>query len=141
MDYPDPVFVFLQSQGCSRAVVEAGLPGLVEHWERIVGSVAEGYQGGLEAYLNDMDTRELLQEAWQTARPDQQHAAAEGLDAADRKMRALVVPTRQCLYGDLVAENEGWNAEDHWWYFSRPASAGRLLISELAGGVAPEADQ
>ncbi|HEX9894446.1 MAG TPA: hypothetical protein VGA78_11015 [Gemmatimonadales bacterium] len=140
MDYPDPVFVFLQSQGCSRAVVAAGLPGLVATWERIVESVAEGYQGSLEQYLNDMDTRELLNEAWQTARRDQQEESAKRLDAVDRHMRGLVIPTTHCLYGDLVAEDEGWTAESHWWYFSRPAAPGRLLMTELRGGAAPGAD-
>ncbi len=133
MDFPDPVLVFLQSQGCSRAVVEGGLDGLVAAWERIVDAVAAGYAGGLEEYLNDMDSRDLLNEAWQVARLDQQEGAAERLQAADRRVRALLVPTAQCLYGDLVAEDEGWTPDSHWWYFSRPAQAGRRLTAELPG--------
>ena len=140
MEYPDPVFVFLQSQGCSRAVIEAGLPGLVTAWERIVQTVADGYQGGLEDYLNDMDTRELLNEAWNTARPDQQQESQARLNAVDSRMRSLVIPTTQCLYGDLVAEDEGWRPDSHWWYFSRPGQAGARLTSELRGDAAPEAD-
>jgi hypothetical protein len=140
MDYPDPVFVFLQSQGCSRAVIEGGLPGLVAAWERIVQSVTDGYQGGLEDYLNDMDTRQLLYEAWQTARPDQQHELQARLQAVDHRMRSLVIPTSECLYGELVADDEGWKPASHWWYFSRPDRAGARLMSELTGDASPEED-
>jgi hypothetical protein len=141
VDYPDPVFVFLQSQGCARAVIEGGLPGLVAAWEQIVERVAGQYAGGLEDYLNDMDTRELLNEAWQVARPDQREESLGRLEAADRRMRGLLVPADHCLYGDVVAEGEGWKPEVEWWYFSLPARAGSRLRSELKGGAAPEADR
>jgi hypothetical protein len=137
--YPDPVLVFLQSQGCSRAVIEGGLPGLVALWEQTVERVAGEYPGGLETYLNDMDTRELLHEAWQIARDDQREESRPRLDAADRRMRGLVVPAGQCLYGDLVATDEGWKPDSHWWYFSIPARASVRFMSELKGGGAPEA--
>lgn len=101
-------------------------------------SVAQGYPGSLENYLDDMDTRELLNEAWQTAREDQREESAERLAVIDRQMRGLVIPTRQCLYGDLVAEDEGWTPDAQWWYFSRPESAGPRLMSELGDDAEPE---
>jgi hypothetical protein len=141
MELPDPVLVFLQSQGCAPAVAEAGLPGLVAAWERIVQAVADGYPGGLEDYLRDMDTRALLDEAWQSARTDQQESSLDRLQAADRRMRALVVPTGGCLSGDVKAEREGWSPDLHWWYFSRPAVAGPRFRSRLEGDDGPGADQ
>lgn len=141
MELPDPVLVFLRSEGCAPAVVEAGLSGLVAAWERVVQSVADGYPGGREDYLRAMDTRALLAEAWQSARADQQQGSLDRLQAADRRLRALVVPTGQCLHGESVAERQGWNADRHWWYFSRPALAGPRLMSELEGDDGPGANR
>jgi len=139
MNLPDPVYVFLQSQDLPRSVVEAGLPGLVSAWEKTVRNVAEGFQGGLEDYLDAMDTRDLLAEVWEVATEDQQLMIERRLTAADSRMRDLVVPVAQCLYGDLVAEDEGWTAESHWWYFSRPREAGSRLKQELTDGGGPGA--
>ena len=87
VNYPDPVVVFLQSQGCSRSVIEGGLPGLVATWEQVVDRVALEYAGGLEDYLNDMDTRELVNEVWQVARTDQREEVRSRLEEADRRIR------------------------------------------------------
>ena len=139
MNLPDPVHVFLQSQDLPRSVVEAGLPGLVSAWEKTVRDVAGGFQGGLEDYLDAMDTRGLLAEAWEVATEDQQLVVELRLEAADRRMRDLVGPVAQCLYGELVAEAEGWTAESHWWYFSRPVGTGPRLKQELPDGGGPGA--
>lgn len=139
VDYPDPVVVFLQSQGCSRAVIEGGLSGLVTAWEQVIDRVAGEYAEGLEDFLNDMDKRELLNEAWQVARDDQRAECRDRLEAADRRMRDLLLPADHCLYGDVVAEAEGWTPEVEWWYFGVPARAGPRLRSELKGGAGPEA--
>ena len=139
MDFPDPVYVFLQSQDLPRSVVEAGLPGLVSAWEKTVRNVGEGFQGGLEDYLDAMDTRDLLAEGWEVATEDQQLVVERRLTAADSRMRELVVSVGRCLYGDLVAEDEGWTAESHWWYFSRPLEAGPRLRQELTDAGGPGA--
>ena len=51
----DPVRDYLQKKGCADHVINGGLAGLVETWEGIVESVAEGYSLGLDDYLNDLD--------------------------------------------------------------------------------------
>lgn len=137
MNLPDPVFVYLQSQDLPRSVVLGGLGGLVASWEAIVDQVEQGFEGGLDDYLNAMDLRDLVASTWEVATDDQQLTYERQLAAADQRMRDLVVPIPHCLYGDIAAEAEGWTSESHWWYFGRPASAGERLMRELAGGDGP----
>ncbi len=59
----DPVGEFLRKRGCPEHIVRGGLQGLLEGWEEVVRSVGEGYSLGLDDYLNDMDGRQLLEEA------------------------------------------------------------------------------
>jgi len=46
-------------------------------------------------------------------------------------MKKLLAPAGKCLWGDEVAEAEGWSARKNWWYFMKPFKAGRDLLAEL----------
>ncbi len=131
MSSPDPVQAFFQTQGCSRRITEAGLPGLVATWEVIVAKVAGRYPDGLEEYLNDMDTRDLLEGAWNSARPEQRESLSRRLAAADARIQKVLVPLGRCLWGPLAAEDEAWKPDIQWWYFSRPIIASEALLHDL----------
>jgi len=127
----DPVRDYLRERGCGKHVVEGGLEGLVENWEKTVRSVEDGYSLTLDDYLNDLDGRQLIAEALAVA-GDQQCAAINArLDRADEKMRNLTEPTEVCLWGEDVAEEEGWTPEENWWYFARPIKADAELLAEI----------
>ncbi|HEU4830294.1 MAG TPA: hypothetical protein VFT04_13965 [Gemmatimonadales bacterium] len=127
----DAVRDYLQLRGAAAHVVAGGLEGLLEAWDRLVGEVDRGYRFTLDDYLNDLDVRELLAGAIERAgEPDAERARAR-LEAADERLRHLVVPTGECLWGAAVAEDEGWSPEMHWWYFSRPRRPGRALAADL----------
>ena len=53
---------FLNGRGCPEDVVERGLAGLVEDWERTAEQVGSGYPLGLDDYLNDVDGRQLIED-------------------------------------------------------------------------------
>ena len=127
----DPVRDYLRETGCGEHVIEGGLPGLVENWEKTVRSVEEGYSLTLDDYLNDLDARELIAEALLVAGDDQRAEIAARLSQADNRMRALTEPTEVCLWGEEIAEEEGWTAEGNWWYFARPINAGAELLAEI----------
>jgi hypothetical protein len=127
----DPARDYLRERGCGEHVIEGGLEGLVESWEKTVRQVEEGYSLTLDDYLNDLDARQLIAEALVVA-SDQQRAAIEArLSRADEKMRNLTEPTKFCLWGEEVAEEEGWTAEENWWYFARPIKAAAELLAEI----------
>jgi len=122
---------FLSERGCPDDVVEGGLEGLIAAWKRVADHVADGYSLGLDDYLNDLDGRQLLEEALAHATDEERASAMPRIRRTDERMKSLVVPTLECLWGDKVAEQEGWSPESHWWYFSLPRAPGELLREDL----------
>ena len=127
----DPVRDYLCERGCGEHVVEGGLEGLVEGWEETVRQVEEGYSLTLDDYLNDLDARQLIADALTAATDQQRERINERLSQADEKMRGLTEPTKVCLWGEEVAEEEGWTAKENWWYFARPIKADAELLAEI----------
>ncbi|MGE5844563.1 MAG: hypothetical protein ACM32K_06650 [Syntrophaceae bacterium] len=131
MQGKDPVGEFLRKRGCPEHVVRGGLRGLAENWEEVVRSVEEGYSLGLDDYLNDLDGRQLLEEALAVAPAQDKKTALQRVRRADAKMQTLVRPSGRCLWGDETARHEGWTARKNWWYFSIPVNPGEELLNEL----------
>ena len=127
----DPVADFLKARGCPAHVIRGGLMGLIESWETIVESVEKGYSLGLDDYLNDMDGRQLVEEALGVASEKDKKKYADRLRQADAGMKKLLVPAGKCLWGAEVAEAEGWSARKNWWYFMKPLKGGHDLLAEI----------
>jgi hypothetical protein len=122
---------FLRRRGAAEHLVEGGLAAMVEAWERVAEGVAGGYALGLDDYLNDLDLRQLLEEALGAANDLERARTAPRLAAADARMRGATVPARRCLWGDDVARYHGWDAERNWWYYRVPRDAGPELGEDL----------
>ena len=127
----DPVRDFLRRSGASYAVVTKGLRGLVENWERVVAQVSEGYQLTLDDYLNDMDGRQLLANALELAPPEIREAFQARVNDADMRIRLQLVPAGRCIWGAIVAGDEGWREDVNWWYYEKPRHPGPQLAAEL----------
>ena len=123
---------FLREKGCSFQVAERGLPGLVESWEKVVKSVEAGYSLTLDDYLNDLDARQLLEEALEVAPLAEQQNFEERIRQADDQMRGLTTRSSVCLWGDELAEEEGWTQKKNWWYYACPVDADAELLAEIA---------
>jgi DNA-binding transcriptional regulator YbjK len=130
----DRVRRFLEARGAPQHVVEGGLTGLLRGWEATVASVAEGYPlDTLDDYLNDLDGRQILDEALAIAPRTEAERLRARVAAADARFRALIVPTVRCLWGDRAAAEHGWSADRSWWYWSRPQRTGAELSREIDG--------
>jgi len=127
----DPVRDYLRQSGAPYSVVAQGLLGLIENWERVVGQVLEGYPLTLDDYLNDMDGRQLLQNALDLAPDDVRHGFLPRVQEADTRIRVNLMPAGRCLWGSIVAEEEQWIDEVNWWYFEKPRNPGPKLKQEL----------
>jgi hypothetical protein len=127
----DPIREYLRKSGAPYSVVVQGLRGLVENWERVVQQVAAGYNLTLDDYLNDMDARQLLQNALELAPAEVREAFLPRVRDADLRIRLHLVPAERCLWGSIVAEEEEWTEEANWWYFEKPRSPGPRLKQEL----------
>ena len=113
----DSVREFLRARGCPDDVVSGGLEGLVADWERVAQAVEQGDPlDTLDDYLNDMDAR------------------AARLGAADARIRAALIPSGRCLWGEAIAASRGWKPAREWWYFMRPARPGPGLRADLGLG-------
>lgn len=131
MEIDDPVRDFLSDRGCSSRTVEGGIVGLIEDWEKTVSSVETGYPLGLDDYLNDLDSRQLIEEVLPFVPEALLPGLADRLRLADERMRAAVDLQSNCLWSDTVAEMEGWTPEDNWWYYARPKDAAPQLLEEI----------
>lgn len=129
----DPVRDYLRRSGAPYSVVAQGLRGLVENWERVVEQVLGGYTLGLDDYLNDMDGRQLLQNALDLAPDEVRNSFLDRVRDADQRIRQNLLPAGRCLWGSIVAEDEQWVAAVNWWYFEKPRNPGPLLKQELGG--------
>ena len=127
----DPVRDFLIERGCGPHIIGKGLPGLVESWEKVVQSVEDGYSLSLDDYLNDLDMRQLLSEALAVASPIELQKYEDRIQRADDQLKSLTTRTAVCLWGDEVAEEEGWTPKKNWWYYARPADADSELLAEI----------
>lgn len=128
----DAVRLFLRQRGCAEHVVRGGLEGLLAHWESVVDEVDGVYPLGLDDYLDDMDTRQIIEESLAVATPAERGAAWARLREADARLQRLVVEAGRCLWGEDIARENGWTREANWWYFTRPATPGEDLARDLA---------
>jgi len=131
MNVMDPVRDFLRGKGCPEFVVKNGLQGMVKRWENLAESVRDGYEFGLDDYLNDLDNRQLLEETLAVAPPKEKEKYMKRVERTDKRMRTLVKAAGKCLWGNEVAETEGWAEDKNWWYFSQPIQANRKLSAEI----------
>jgi hypothetical protein len=135
MSANDPVSEYLYDKGCSPRVIAGGMEGLLEGWENLVNTVEAGYALGLDDYLNDLDVRQLIDEALSVATATQRQSVVARLQRIDEQMQALVEPIDNCLWGAEVAEEEGWTARANWWYYSRPRKGDADFLAELDEAV------
>jgi hypothetical protein len=131
MSPDDSVREFLAARGCPEDVVAGGLDGLMAGWQRASEQVEAGYPLGLDDYLNDLDSRQLLEEAMVLAPPAERAAASARLGEADGRLRRHVRLVGECLWGARVAASEGWTAAANWWYFAVPLRPGPVLREDL----------
>jgi hypothetical protein len=122
---------FLRGEGAPESVVQGGLEVLLAGWERTVASVEAGYPGDYEDYLGDLDGRQLLAQALIRVSPAQAASMAARLEELDGRMRAASEPVARCVWGNIVADEEGWDAEANWWYYVRPRNARPEFLQEF----------
>jgi len=122
---------FLREEGAPNSVVQGGLEVLLAGWERTVIAVEAGYSGDYEDYLGDLDGRQLLAQALERVTREQAEVVVARLGALDARMRAATTPVARCLWGMIVADEEGWSPDDNWWYYARPLSGPPTFLQEF----------
>lgn len=132
MSAGDDLREFLRARAAPDFVVEGGLEGLIEQWQRVVQSVEEGYDGTLDDWLNDLDGRQLLHEALAAVPGVANKPRRERIAALDERMRSVTALRARCLWGDQLARRSAWTRDTHWWYWAAPKAPGEDLAADLA---------
>jgi len=122
---------YLRGEGAPDRVIQGGLDVLLDGWEQTVSAVEQGYTRGYEEFLNDLDGRQLLAQALARVTPAQAVPAQERLEGIDARMRASTAPVARCLWGAIVAEEEGWDPVGNWWYYARPLQGPGDFLAEF----------
>jgi hypothetical protein len=105
-------------------VIESGLEYLIPRWEKTVLKIKNGYTMTLYEYLNDMDTRKIINEVWSLASDEQIDQYQERLKAADEVYFDSTVPSEECIWGSQNAAKYGYIQEVDWWYYHVPINKG-----------------
>lgn len=121
---------YLEARGCADFVVSGGLKGLLDRWDAVAASVENGYDGLLDEYLNDMDLRDILEDALDVASIPDDSPVRQRVATADSRVKGATVPCGP-VWGREVAESEAMDPAVQWWYFVRPKHPGDDLRSEL----------
>jgi hypothetical protein len=131
MPPPDPSQAYLKSRGCPPHVVAAGLAGLLNDWANTIAGIRSGYNLTLDDYLNDMDTRQLIEETLPHTTTRGHKQAIVRLYELDESVRPLLNSTDKCLWGTKAETEHGWSPDNNWWYYSVPKNPGPQLASDL----------
>lgn len=123
---------YLEARGCADFVVKEGLSGLVDRWDKTTASIERGYDGMLDEYLNDMDLRDILEDALDVVALPDDSPLRRRIASADARVKRSTVSCGP-IWGRDVAESEAMDPALQWWYFVRPAKPNDDLRMELEG--------
>ena len=115
----DAIRARLADRGAGPHVIDGGLDYLVGAWTRVASDVeARRETWEWEEWVNDLDTRELLQDLVEHV-PDARSALPQ-IEEADARFLRAAIRTDECEWGEENAAHHGWTPETHWWYWRRP---------------------
>ncbi len=104
----------------------------IAQWAEFVASLAQGYRFDLDSWLNDVDLRQLIREAWPMFSAADLGAHANILESADQHFLLATRDVGKCLWGHRAARREKWTAGENWWYFRAPLRSNSEFDEELA---------
>ncbi len=98
-------FASLERRWTDRAKFVLTVPKLIAAWSRFVVTVEDGYSHLIEEYCNELDSRDLLQEAVDQVASDTSQRLRGVLEPWDRRFKAATVPSEPPVW------RGGWWAE------------------------------
>ena len=116
----DPVRDYLRAKGYADHVVEGGLEELVSSWEAVAARVAGGEAQQYDEYLNDADGRGIANEVLRRTPENVAAHYRQRIEEADRLAKTGLAPAAECIWGQSVAAQRGWQRDRDWWYYYRP---------------------
>lgn len=117
---------YLLRRGVASHLVGIGLDGLIARWGAVVDEVSTGYAGDLDEYLNDLDLRQILDDAV-AAVVETRGPLLDRLRDADARFVAHTRAVATHLWGTAGRGDVRRN----WWYFRVPLRMPEELAEDL----------
>jgi hypothetical protein len=123
MDNPSPaVRQYCEQRGFASFVREGGFDYLIRRWTRIVTHIEEGYHLTFDDYLNDMDSRKIINELLPLASDGESAKVGALVPLLDNRFLAATRPVDLCVWGHANAAKNDWRPDRDWWYFRIPTN-------------------
>lgn len=115
----DSIRLHLIRREVGQHVIEGGLDYLVARWSRRASDLASRTEAWTwEEWLNDLDTREILQDLLDHVPTSR--VALPKIEDADARFLGAATETAECQWGAENATRHGWTREKNWWYWRKP---------------------
>ncbi|HEY2587718.1 MAG TPA: hypothetical protein VGI81_18370 [Tepidisphaeraceae bacterium] len=125
--HPSPeVSRYCEGRGFSSLVCRGGFDYLLESWTRTVAAVEGGYWLSFDEYLNDMDSRNIIDELPTYASDDEWAGVETMLPPLDARFHAATRQVDACIWGECNEEKYGYRPDRQWWYYRAPADMSRV---------------
>ena len=109
---------------------------LLTEWESFAASLAQGYDLGLDDYLNDVDARQMLDTIVNTEKLAEDGAFRSRLAAADAQVRDATTASKYCIWGAVNESDNGWTRDSNWRYYAVPKVRSEEFDEDLGGDAA-----
>jgi hypothetical protein len=124
---PSPdVSRYCEERGFSSHVREGGFGYLLDRWTKTVAAVEGGYSLSFYEYVNDMDTRMIIDELATYASEDEWADVEVALPSLDARFLAATRPVEPCILGERNVTKYGYRPERDWWYYRIPIDLSRV---------------
>jgi hypothetical protein len=105
----------------------------IDQWaEFVAGLEGKDYTFDIDNWRNDVDVRQLIEEALPMFSREEMGDHALKLDTADKAFAANTSVFKKCVWGHGTQKKENWNPQANWWYFRTPTRSNEQLEDELA---------
>lgn len=106
---------------------------LIDQWATLSADFErKDYTFDIDNWRNDVDVRQLIEEALPMFSREEMGDHALKLDEADRVFKAGTRPFKRCVWGHGTQKKEKWSPETNWWYFRTPVRSNAQLEDELS---------
>jgi len=105
----------------------------IDQWSTLVADFErKDYTFDIDNWRNDVDVRQLIEEALPMFSREEIGDHALKLDQADKAFMAGTRAFKRCVWGTGTAKKEKWTLQANWWYFRTPIRSNGALEDELA---------
>ena len=117
---------YCEERGYSSNVRNGGFHYLTESWRRTVALVEAGYPLLFYEFINDLDTRRIIDELAAHASDEKWKDVEAVLSSLDQRFLKATRPVSVCLYGASDEQKSQYQPVRDWYYFRVPTDLSRV---------------